>query len=142
MTIVELLETSQAFLIIASLVLGLLVGSFLNVIIYRMPVILQRDWKRQCSEFLEIDNSLSEDKSHSLKHEVFNLQQPASHCPHCYHKIKPWENVPLISYIALGGKCSNCKAKISLRYPSDEFIKGVLSALVAFTFGATWLTLA
>lgn len=142
MTIVELLETSQAFLIIASLVLGLLVGSFLNVIIYRMPVILQRDWKRQCSEFLEIDNSLSEDKSHSLKHEVFNLQQPASHCPHCYHKIKPWENVPLISYIALGGKCSNCKAKISLRYPSIEFINGVLSALVAFTFGATWLTLA
>ena len=142
MTIVELLETSQAFLIIASLVLGLLVGSFLNVIIYRLPVILQRDWKRQCSEFLEIDNSLSEDKSHSLKHEVFNLQQPASHCPHCYHKIKPWENVPLISYIALGGKCSNCKAKISLRYPSVEFINGVLSALVAFTFGATWLTLA
>ena len=142
MAIVELLETSQAFLIIASLVLGLLVGSFLNVIIYRMPVILQRDWKRQCSEFLEIDNSLSEDKSHSLKHEVFNLQQPASHCPHCYRKIKPWENVPLISYIALGGKCSNCKAKISLRYPSVEFINGVLSALVAFTFGATWLTLA
>ena len=142
MTIVELLETSQAFLIIASLVLGLLVGSFLNVIIYRMPVILQRDWKRQCSEFLEIDNSLSEDKSHSLKHEVSNLQQPASHCPHCYHKIKPCENVPLISYIALGGKCSNCKAKISLRYPSIEFINGVLSALVAFTFGATWLTLA
>ena len=142
MTIVELLETSQAFLIIASLVLGLLVGSFLNVIIYRMPLILQRDWKRQCSEFLEIDNSLSEDKSHSLKHEAFNLQQPASHCPHCYHKIKPWENVPLISYIALGGKCSNCKAKISLRYPSVEFVNGVLSALVAFTFGATWLTLA
>ena len=142
MAIVELLETSQAFLIIASLVLGLLVGSFLNVIIYRMPVILQRDWKRQCSEFLEIDNSLSKDKSHSLKHEVFNLQQPASHCPHCYHKIKPWENVPLISYIALGGKCSNCEAKISLRYPSVEFINGVLSALVAFTFGATWLTLA
>ena len=142
MTIVELLETSQAFLIIASLVLGLLVGSFLNVIIYRMPVILQRDWKRQCSEFLEIDNSLSKDKSHSLKHEVFNLQQPASHCPHCYHKIKHWENVPLISYIALGGKCSNCKAKISLRYPSVEFVNGVLSALVAFTFGATWLTLA
>jgi len=142
MTIVELLETSQAFLIIASLVLGLLVGSFLNVIIYRMPLILQRDWKRQCSEFLEIDNSLSEDKSHSLKHEAFNLQQPASHCPHCYHKIKPWENVPLISYIALGGKCSNCEAKISLRYPSVEFINGVLSALVAFTFGATWLTLA
>ena len=142
MTIVELLETSQAFLIIASLVLGLLVGSFLNVIIYRMPLILQRDWKRQCSEFLEIDNSLSEDKSHSLKHEVFNLQQPASHCPHCYHKIKPWENVPLISYIALGGKCSNCKAKISLRYPSVEFVNGVLSALVAFTFGVTWLTLA
>ena len=142
MTIVELLETSQAFLIIASLVLGLLVGSFLNVIIYRMPVILQRDWQRQCSEFLEIDNSLSKDKSHSLKHEVFNLQQPASHCPHCYHKIKHWENVPLISYIALGGKCSNCEAKISLRYPSVEFINGVLSALVAFTFGATWLTLA
>ena len=141
MAIIGLLETSQAFLVIASLLLGLLVGSFLNVIIYRMPIILQRDWKQQCCEFLEIGDSSSEEKDHSVKYEVFNLQQPASHCPHCYHKIKPWENIPLVSYISLGGKCSNCEANISLRYPSVEFVNGILSALVAFNFGATWLTL-
>ena len=141
MTIIELLETSQTFLVTASLVLGLLIGSSLNVIIYRMPIILKREWKQQCREFLESDDPSPEEKKHSVKYEVFNLLKPGSHCPHCNHKIKPWENIPFISYLTLGGKCSYCRAKISLRYPSVELISGILSALVAFTFGATWLTL-
>ena len=145
MAIIELLETSQAFLVIASLVLGLLVGSFLNVVIYRMPIMLQRDWKQQCCEFLEIEDPAAEStesKDATGQYDVFNLHTPASHCPYCNHKIRPWENVPVISYLVLGGKCSYCKAKISLRYPSIEFFNGILSALVAYTFGATWLTLA
>jgi leader peptidase (prepilin peptidase) / N-methyltransferase len=142
MAIIDLLSASQPFLVIAALVLGLLVGSFLNVFVYRMPIMLQRDWKQQCCEFLEIENKTPTGEDSSAKYEVFNLQNPASHCPHCNHKIKPWENVPVISYLALGGKCSNCKTKISLRYPSVEFLNGLLSALVAFTFGPNLLTLA
>jgi len=78
----------------------------------------------------------------SAKFRVFNLQKPDSHCPLCNHKIKAWENIPVLSYLALGGKCSSCKTKISLRYPSVEFITGMLSGLVGVTYGATWLTLA
>lgn len=103
---------------------------------------LQRDWRSQCCEFLEIKNESPDDNESSAKFETFNLAKPESHCPHCNHKIKPWENIPVISYLVLGGKCSSCKSKISLRYPSVEFVNGVLSGLVAYSFGATWLTLA
>lgn len=103
---------------------------------------LQRDWRAQCCEYLEIENSTPDSNESSAKFEVFNLQKPDSHCPHCNHKIKPWENVPVFSYLFLGGKCSACKTAISIRYPSVEFVTGVLSGLVAFYFGATWLTLA
>jgi|TARA_B100000315_G_scaffold217555_1_gene218250 leader peptidase (prepilin peptidase)/N-methyltransferase len=120
----------------------MLVGSFLNVVVYRMPIMLQRDWKQQCCKYLEIENSLPDNNASSAKFEVFNLRKPDSHCPNCNHKIRPWENVPVFSYLFLGGKCSDCKTKISLRYPSVEFINGVISGLVAYTFGATWLTLA
>lgn len=142
MAIIDLLSTSQSFLVVASLVLGLLVGSFLNVVVYRLPIMMQRDWKQQCLEFLEIEDPKPEVADTAQQHKVFNLQHPASHCPNCNHKILPWENIPVLSYMALGGKCSSCKTKISLRYPSVEFVTGILSALVAFTFGATWLTLA
>lgn len=142
MAIIDLLSASQPFLVIAALVLGLLVGSFLNVVVYRLPIMLQRDWKQQCCEYLEIENEKAAGEDSSAKHEIFNLQNPASHCPHCNHKIKPWENVPVFSYLALGGKCSSCKTKISLRYPSVEFVNGLLSALVALTFGPNLLTLA
>jgi len=142
MAILDLLTASQSFLVVASLVLGLLVGSFLNVVVYRFPIMMQRDWKQQCLEFLEIEDPSPNEVGAAAEHKTFNLQQPASHCPHCKHKIRAWENVPVLSYLALGGKCSSCKAKISLRYPSVEFVSGILSALVAFTFGATLLTLA
>jgi leader peptidase (prepilin peptidase)/N-methyltransferase len=120
----------------------MLVGSFLNVVVYRMPIMLQRDWKQQCCEYLEIENSIPDNNTSSAKFEVFNLHKPDSHCPRCNHKIRAWENVPVLSYLFLGGKCSNCKTRISLRYPSVEFVNGVISGLVAYTFGATWLTLA
>ena len=142
MTIIELLETSPTLVLVISVVLGLLVGSFLNVVIYRLPIMLQRDWRAQCCEYLELDNSIPDKNSTSSKYTEFNLQKPASHCPQCNHKIRPWENIPVVSYVLLGGKCANCKSKISLRYPAIEFVTGVLSGLVAISFGFSWLTLA
>jgi len=142
MRILELIQASPFLLIALSTVLGLLVGSFLNVVIYRLPIMLQRDWRAQCHEFLEIKNTTPDTNESTAKFKTFNLQKPDSHCPVCNHKIRAWENIPLISYAALGGKCSDCKTKISLRYPSIELITGVLSGLVAATYGPTLLTLA
>ncbi|MBL6816101.1 MAG: prepilin peptidase [Pseudomonadales bacterium] len=142
MAIVQLLQQSPGVLIVASAVLGLLVGSFLNVVVYRFPIMLQRDWKQQCCEYLEIEDPKPAEESDPLAWETFTLAKPDSHCPNCGHKIKPWENIPVISYLALGGKCSGCKTRISLRYPSVEFTNGILSGLVAATFGPTWLSLA
>lgn len=142
MEIIALLSSSPALLITICTVLGLLVGSFLNVVAYRLPIMLQREWKEQCCEYLEIENTIPDSNESSARFKIFNLQKPSSHCPQCNHGVKPWENIPLLSYLFLGGKCSNCKTKISPRYPSVEFVSGVLSGLVAYSFGATWLTLA
>lgn len=142
MEIITLLQTSPPLLLSCTMVLGMLVGSFLNVVVYRLPIMLQREWTEQCCEYLEIENKKPDENESSAKFKTFNLQKPDSHCPLCNHKIKPWENIPVVSYLALGGKCSGCKAKISLRYPSVEFATGLLSAAVAYQFSATWLTLA
>ena len=142
MTVYELLSSSPPTLAACCIILGMLIGSFLNVVVYRLPIMMQRDWKSQCCEYLEIDNLIPDGNKSSEKFRVFNLQKPDSHCPLCNHKIKAWENIPVLSYLALRGKCSSCKTKISLRYPSVEFITGVLSGLVGVTYGATWLTLA
>ena len=142
MEIIDLLSARPAFLLTVSVILGLLVGSFINVVVYRLPIMLQRDWREQCCYYLEIENTIPDSNESSAKFKVFNLQKPNSHCPLCNHKIRPWENVPVLSYLFLRGNCSSCKAKISMRYPSVEFVSGVLSGLVAFHFGATWLTMA
>jgi leader peptidase (prepilin peptidase)/N-methyltransferase len=118
-----------AFVLCASLV-GLVVGSFLNVVIYRLPVMMQRDWRQQAREILELPEESRQD--------TFNLVLPNSCCPHCQHQIKPWENIPVISYLFLRGKCSNCKAPISLRYPLIELTCGVLSGYIAYHFGFGW----
>ena len=142
MAILDLPAMGSAFPIAACVILGLSVGSFLNVVVYRLPIMLQRDWKQQCREYLEIDNPAPASDAATAGFEVFNLLKPASHCPHCQHRIRPWENIPVFSYLFLGGRCADCKAGISLRYPSVELATGLLSGLVACSFGATWLTLA
>jgi len=109
-------------------ILGLIIGSFLNVVIYRLPIMMQNQWRDECYEFLEQENPTPTDGK-------FNLVEPNSTCPKCQHKIKPWENIPIISYLFLGGKCSNCKTKISIRYPLVELATGLLSALLAWYFG-------
>ena len=130
MPLLDLLASSPLAFVLCTLVLGLLVGSFLNVVVYRLPIMLMRDWKAQSREMLELPTEPPT--------ETFNLLLPHSRCPHCPHKIRPWENLPVISYLALGGKCSSCKAPISKRYPLVELTCGVLSAFIAWHFGFGW----
>ena len=112
---------------------GLLIGSFLNVVIYRMPKMMQR----------ESDNYVAHESGRELPHQDnFNLMVPRSACPHCGHQITALENIPLISYVALGGKCSACKAPIPLRYPLVEAATALLSALLVWKFGSGWAGLA
>lgn len=113
-----------------TLLIGLLIGSFLNVVIYRLPVMMQRDWQAQAREILLVPAEPTTP--------AFNLLLPNSSCPHCNHEIKPWENIPVISYLFLRGKCSSCKSPISMRYPLVELTCGLLSAFIAWHFGFTW----
>ncbi len=113
---------------------GLSVGSFLNVVIYRLPIMLENEWRSDCNDFLQ----LQADKKPA---EPFNLAKPDSSCPHCQHKIRAWENIPVISYLFLRGKCASCKAPISAQYPIIEAITGILSILIAYRFGVTAETL-
>jgi len=135
---IELLSNYPAVLISFSLVLGLLVGSFLNVVIYRLPVMMERDWTDQCSELLDVSNT----KKPQAAFEHFDLARPGSHCPQCHHKIGALENIPVLSYLLQRGKCRHCQTKISLRYPVIELVSGILTALLAWHFGFGWLTLA
>jgi leader peptidase (prepilin peptidase) / N-methyltransferase len=117
-------------------VLGLLVGSFLNVVIYRLPKMMEQDWRTQCIEFLGSEN-IKDEVANTIATPKFNLATPNSTCPTCQHKIKPWENIPLISYAFLRGKCSACKSPISLRYPIIELATCILSVVAIYTFGIT-----
>jgi len=132
MSLLEPLHTNMGLLILCTLVLGLLIGSFLNVVVYRLPKMLMRDWQAQAREILNLPAET--DKP------TFNLILPNSSCPHCAHEIKPWENIPIFSWLLLHGKCSACKAPISTRYPLVELTCGLLSAYVAWHFGFTWQT--
>jgi leader peptidase (prepilin peptidase)/N-methyltransferase len=124
-----LASTPLAFVLCVTL-LGLLVGSFLNVVIHRLPRMMELDWQQQARETLGLPEG--------EKLPTYNLVLPNSQCPHCAHKIKPWENIPLVSWLALGGKCSSCKAPISKRYPLIELACGVLSAFIAWHYGFGW----
>ena len=117
--------------------IGLSVGSFLNVVAYRLPKMMERGWKRECHEFLELKPPQTEDDE-----KKFNLATPASACPHCGHKLHAWENIPVISYLFLKAKCSSCGSKISMQYPAVELITAIASLLAAYTFGVTIQTVA
>ncbi|WP_425916837.1 prepilin peptidase [Pseudomonas sp. GWSMS-1] len=130
MSVINFLASHVLAFVLCALLIGLLVGSFLNVVIYRLPKMMQRDWREQAREILELPAE--------TQTATFNLVLPNSSCPHCAHEIKPWENIPVISYLFLRGKCSSCKASISLRYPLVELTCGVLAAYIAWHFGFTW----
>lgn len=110
--------------------LGLLIGSFLNVVIYRLPLMLDREWQRQAHQVLG-----GEEPKDKLP--TFNLVLPNSHCPSCKHEISPWENIPLISYLFLRGKCSGCGTAIPLRYPMLEATTAIITCVVVSHYGPT-----
>jgi leader peptidase (prepilin peptidase) / N-methyltransferase len=130
MSLIELLQTSPLLFAIFSLLLGLLVGSFLNVVIYRLPIMLQREWQAQCAELRGEEPTTGRAK--------FNLVVPHSTCPHCQHAIRAWENIPVLSYLWLKGKCSACHASISARYLIIESVSGLLCGYAALHFGFGW----
>lgn len=107
------------------LVVGLAVGSFLNVVIHRLPKMMEHDWQAQCAEL----------RGETIEPAHLNLATPGSRCPQCGHAIRAWENIPLLSWLLLGGKCAGCKAAISIRYPLVELLTGLLTALAAWHFG-------
>ncbi|HEY9034151.1 MAG TPA: A24 family peptidase [Pseudomonadales bacterium] len=112
------------------LVLGLSIGSFLNVVIYRLPIMLERSWRREALAFLA-----REDEQSGAAEETFNLAVPGSACPHCNTAIRPWQNIPVLSFLLLGGRCAGCSAKISWRYPVVELLTGFVSVLLFLQFG-------
>mgnify|MGYP001275762411 CR=1 FL=1 len=116
------------FITLATLLLGLCIGSFLNVVIHRLPRMMERDWRLQCAE-LNDTTAPEEDR--------LNLATPRSRCPHCGHQITAQENIPILSYLLLKGRCSGCAAAISPRYPIIEALTGLLSAFTVWHFGPT-----
>ena len=133
--LIQLLQTSPAALIIATAVLGLMVGSFLNVVIHRLPLMMEREWREQ---LLESNNEpVPADQAAPL-----GLMSPRSRCPHCGHGIRWYENIPVLSWLYLRGRCSSCGAAIGLRYPLVELATAGFSAAIAWHFGYGWETAA
>ncbi|MCE5182640.1 MAG: A24 family peptidase [Betaproteobacteria bacterium] len=130
----DTLQSSPIFFAGTATVLGLLVGSFLNVVIHRLPKMMEREWHTQCSE---LRNEEAPPPAAS-----YNLIIPRSACPSCGHQIRAWENIPVLSWLVLHGHCSHCRAPISPRYPIIEALSGLLSGLVAWHFGFGAITLA
>lgn len=117
---------------------SLMIGSFLNVVIYRLPKMLEQGWRQECREYLSDELAQPVVKPEPL----ITLSTPSSTCPHCDHKIRFYENIPLLSWLYLRGKCSQCSNKISMRYPLVELATALLSVVIAAHFGVTLLTLA
>jgi leader peptidase (prepilin peptidase) / N-methyltransferase len=135
----EIIETFRAvpwFFVGTAAVFGLMVGSFLNVVIHRLPKMMEADWRQQCIEFLHPDQAAKEQPPPR-----YNLIVPRSACPSCGHKITAVENIPVLSYLVLRGKCRACRTSISARYPAVEALTGILTALTAWHFGVTWAAL-
>jgi leader peptidase (prepilin peptidase) / N-methyltransferase len=114
---------------------GLCVGSFLNVVIHRLPLMLERQWRSQAQEILE------QSPPEEGEAEPFNLVVPRSRCPHCQAQIRAWHNIPLFSWLMLRGRCADCGARISMRYPSVELLTGICTLLVIAHFSYSWLAL-
>ena len=137
----DLLDTFRLvpwFFVGTAIVFGLLVGSFLNVVIHRLPIMLERDWKAQCIEYLG-DNIVLKDAETAGSNSKYNLVVPRSACPTCKQPITALQNIPVLSYVFLGGKCAGCKSHISIRYPLVEAMTGLLTGFLAWRFGVTWM---
>jgi len=136
MSVFAVLAASSGLFVGTCLVLGLAIGSFLNVVIYRLPLMLDRQWREQCAEFTGNDAAAATTPAVTLQ--KFNLVAPRSACPSCKAPITASQNIPLVSWLILGGRCASCKKAISVRYPLIEALTGALTAAVAWKFGFGW----
>jgi leader peptidase (prepilin peptidase)/N-methyltransferase len=135
-SIIEVMQSQLWFYLTTVGLVSLCVGSFLNVVIYRLPLMMQREWQSECRLLLDDELNTNQAKPKNTS-EPFNLLKPNSTCPKCKTAIKPWQNIPIISWLILKGKCASCSNPISIRYPAIEAITALLSLVVAYTFGAT-----
>ncbi|MBS0298413.1 MAG: prepilin peptidase [Proteobacteria bacterium] len=133
MSFLSILQDSPALFASCMTILGLMIGSFLNVVIYRLPEMMKRSWLQQCAELQGKEAEVSP---------AFNLFTPRSACVQCGHKITAWENIPIISYLMLRGRCSHCHTRISPRYPIVEVITALMSGLVAWHYGYSFVAIA
>ncbi len=148
---IDLLSSSPALFVGLCLILGLLVGSFLNVVIHRLPLMLDRQWREQCAQIAASDAAGQSVPSEAAAAstapdekpaERFNLVVPRSACPSCHAPITAAQNVPIVSYLFLRGRCAHCGVRIGMRYPLVEALTGVLSGFVAWKYGFGWPALA
>ena len=142
MDLIDLLQQNMTAFLIFTGIFSLLIGSFLNAAIYRIPIMMQKEWHQECTALLQDEHATPQASAESKKEEKFNLMTPRSTCPSCGHMITALENIPVLSYLFLSGKCSSCKTGISLQYPLIEIFTATLSMFVAWKFGFTWQTLA
>jgi leader peptidase (prepilin peptidase)/N-methyltransferase len=152
MSTLDFLRASPGLIALLCLLLGLMIGSFLNVVIHRLPLMLRRDWRAQSAEIVG-EWAQDKDAPAAVKQlaaplqslvqsgQRYNLIVPRSACPACGRTIRAWENVPLLSYAGLRGRCAGCKARISLRYPLVEAFTGLVSAYIGWRFGFTFAAL-
>lgn len=133
MDILDFLTENQSIYLVLVALFALLVGSFLNVLIYRLPRMIQNAWSQECRHYLGL-------KSQTTDIDKLNLYLPLSHCTQCKKGLKPWHNIPVISYFILRGKCAYCHAKISIRYPLVELLCCITSVYIAWRFGISWQT--
>ena len=136
MSLFDPIINDRTLLIASTTILGLLVGSFLNVVIHRLPIILKRQWRKDCLLFLS-DNGDSNPTTENTAEEKYNLVLPRSCCPHCGHAISAWQNIPILSYLLLRGKCHYCSTPISLRYPMVELLSAIIALVIILQFGPT-----
>ena len=133
----DILRSNAGVFVTFSVIFGLLVGSFLNVVIHRLPKMMEREWHANC---LELQGKLELQNKEVLSQTKYNIVTPRSACPKCGHNISALENIPVISWLMLSGKCKSCKTSISLRYPLIEAITGALIGAVAYKYGFTATT--
>ncbi len=126
--LVEAFSAYPALFIVTVAIISLIVGSFLNVLIYRLPIMMEREWQQEYQAYFSPD-------ANAAATEPFNLALPRSRCPKCQSAIKAYDNIPVLSWLMLGGKCRSCKAPISTRYPAIEALTALLSATVAWQLG-------
>jgi len=130
MEVMQFFTENPEILLLVTALFSLLIGSFLNVVIYRLPRMMEQNWSEECRVYLGL-------KPHS-EPEKLNLYLPFSHCPECKKVIRPWHNIPLLSYLLLRGRCAYCQARISLRYPLVEAVTCIMSVYVVWKFGLSW----